>query len=938
MPEWKDTVNLPRTEFPMKANLPTSEPETLARWAAMDLYGKIRERRKGAKKFVLHDGPPYANGNIHLGTALNKLLKDLVVKSRSMAGFDAPYVVGYDCHGLPIELRVDRELGPKKREMSVAEFCRACRAYAERFIGTMTEQFQRLGILGTWDEPYLTMNFKYQAAIARAFGKFVDQGLVYKGRKPVHWCIHCRTALAEAEVEYVDHVSPSIYVEFPLAAESAADLAARAPKLAGRTVSVLIWTTTPWTIPSNLAIAFHPEFEYGAYDVEGRTVIVAEPLASRVAEAVKRPFGAPIAKLKGAELEGLKFRHPLYARDSVAVLGEYVTLEAGTGAVHTAPGHGADDFETGRKYGLEIYAPIGPAGHFLDNVELFGGMRVFDANPKVEQALEERGRLWHRETFTHQYPHCWRCHNPVIFLATSQWFIRMEGVPRHTNGKPLRVAALDQIDHDVKWIPAWGHDRIYNMVAGRPDWCISRQRVWGVPIPALDCTKCGEAITTPALVEQAATIFEARGADAWYDRPVEEFVPAGLTCSSCGGTAFEKEMNILDVWFDSGSSHEAVLSVRPELTWPADLYLEGTDQHRGWFQSSLLVGLGTRGRAPYREVVTNGFLINVDGTKMSKSVGNTIAPADVIKESGADILRLWVAMSDYREEIRVSREILARAVEAYRKIRNTLRYLVANLYDFNPATDMVETNKLEEVDRFLLERYGEATRKMLAAYDDYDYSTIFQLLNAFVTVDLSAFYADVSKDRLYTFAPRSRERRSAQTAMYIMADGLTRLVAPILSFTADELWRVLPGKREESVHLEVFPARPEPHSYAPEPLVRNWSSLLGLRERVLALIEPLRKEKQIGSSLQAKVAITANAADFPPLVAHLDKLPMLFIVSEVTLTQGDAPAGTPAITILRADGVKCERCWRYVKSVSTDPASAGLCDRCQDALAEPIRG
>ena len=938
MPEWKDTVNLPRTEFPMKANLPTSEPETLARWAAMDLYGKIRERRKGAKKFVLHDGPPYANGNIHLGTALNKVLKDLVVKSRSMAGFDAPYVVGYDCHGLPIELRVDRELGPKKREMSVAEFCRACRAYAERFIGTMTEQFQRLGILGTWDEPYLTMNFKYQAAIARAFGKFVDQGLVYKGRKPVHWCIHCRTALAEAEVEYVDHVSPSIYVEFPLAAESAADLAARAPKLAGRTVSVLIWTTTPWTIPSNLAIAFHPEFEYGAYDVEGRTVIVAEPLASRVAEAVKRPFGAPIAKLKGAELEGLKFRHPLYARDSVAVLGEYVTLEAGTGAVHTAPGHGADDFETGRKYGLEIYAPIGPAGHFLDNVELFGGMRVFDANPKVEQALEERGRLWHRETFTHQYPHCWRCHNPVIFLATSQWFIRMEGVPRHTNGKPLRVAALDQIDHDVKWIPAWGHDRIYNMVAGRPDWCISRQRVWGVPIPALDCTKCGEAITTPALVEQAATIFEARGADAWYDRPVEEFVPAGLTCSSCGGTAFEKEMNILDVWFDSGSSHEAVLSVRPELTWPADLYLEGTDQHRGWFQSSLLVGLGTRGRAPYREVVTNGFLINVDGTKMSKSVGNTIAPADVIKESGADILRLWVAMSDYREEIRVSREILARAVEAYRKIRNTLRYLVANLYDFNPATDMVETNKLEEVDRFLLERYGEATRKMLAAYDDYDYSTIFQLLNAFVTVDLSAFYADVSKDRLYTFAPRSRERRSAQTAMYIMADGLTRLVAPILSFTADELWRVLPGKREESVHLEVFPARPEPHSYAPEPLVRNWTSLLGLRERVLALIEPLRKEKQIGSSLQAQVAITANAADFQPLVAHLDKLPMLFIVSEVTLTQGDAPAGTPAITILRADGVKCERCWRYVKSVSTDPASAGLCDRCQDALAEPIHG
>jgi isoleucyl-tRNA synthetase len=949
MPEWKDTVNLPRTEFPMKANLATSEAETLARWKAIDLYGKIRARREGAPKFVLHDGPPYANGNIHMGTALNKILKELVVKSRSMAGFDAPYVVGYDCHGLPIELRVDRELGPKKRDMSVADFCRACRAYAERYVGAMTEQFERLGILATWDRPYLTMNFKYQAAIVRALGRFVEQGLVYKGRKPVHWCIHCRTALAEAEVEYSDHTSPSIYVEFPLSPDDAGELGRRLPALADKDVSVLIWTTTPWTIPSNLAVAFHPEFDYAAYEVDGRFVIVAEALASNVAAAGGKTFGEPVARFKGEVMEHVKFQHPLYSRVSLGVLGEYVTLDAGTGAVHTAPGHGADDFKTGMKYGLEIYAPIGPAGHFLDTVELFGGQRVFDANPNVAEALHQRAKLWHRETFSHQYPHCWRCHNPVIFLATSQWFIDLDTVrlppsPRRgvgetgSEGKTLRQAALDAIDHDVRWVPSWGHDRMYNMVAHRPDWCISRQRVWGVPIPAVDCTKCGEAIITPALVEKAASVFEQYGADAWYERPTEDFTPAGFACPTCGNTTFEREMNILDVWFDSGSSHEAVLSVWPELTWPADVYLEGSDQHRGWFQSSLMVGLGTRGRPPYRQVVTNGFLIDVDGKKMSKSVGNTILPQDVIKESGADIIRLWTASSDYQEEIRVGKEILTRVVEAYRKLRNTMRYLVANLYDFDPTVDSMPETQLEEVDRYILARYGDVAQRILTAYDEYEFGTVSQLLVQFATVDLSSFYNDISKDRLYTFAARSGARRSAQTAMYLMADGLTRLMAPILSFTADEIWRFLPGRREESVHIAVFPSSSELARFQDVELVSRWKQLVDVREQVLAEIEPLRKNKQIGSSLQAKVVLSATPAELALLERYLRELPMLFIVSDVELRPAptDVEANSearPRVTIERAGGVKCERCWRYVPAVSSDPQWAGLCSRCQDALS-----
>jgi isoleucyl-tRNA synthetase len=923
MKDWKDTLNLPRTTFPMKANLPETEPATVARWDDLGLYAKIRALRASAPRFVLHDGPPYANGDLHIGHALNKILKDLIVKSRTMMGFDAPYVPGWDCHGLPIELNVERDLGGRSKVGSRVEFRRACRQYAERFYASQRDDFKRLGVLGDWDNPYLTMAPAYQAAIVRALGKFVARGLVYKGKKPVHWCLRDRTALAEAEVEYEPHSSPSIYVEFPLSPNDAGTLGSRVAALAGRTVSVLIWTTTPWTIPSNLAIAFHPEFVYGAYEFDHRVVIVAERLAEAVSAATGRRLGEQVASFGGDTLEGVKFRHPLYDRDSPGVLADYVTLEQGTGAVHTAPGHGADDYRTGLQYGLDIYAPIGEDGRFLADVGIVGGLKVFEANPVVEAALAAHGWLWHSSTVSHSYPHCWRCHQPVIFLATSQWFISMDG---------LREAAIAECNA-TRWIPAWGRERMTGMFVSRPDWCISRQRAWGVPIPAVRCTSCGNSILTAALVNQAASVFETSSADAWYELPLERFVPSGLSCEPCGGTSFEREQDILDVWFDSGSSHEAVLAKRPNLSWPADMYLEGTDQYRGWFQSSLLVGLGTRDRSPYRAVLTHGFVVNEQGHKMSKSLGNDVPPQRIMKDSGADVLRLWVSMVDYRDEVRLGNAVLARTVEAYRKIRNTFRYLISNLYDFDPAKDLLPTTDLVEVDRFALARCARVVRRTLDAYDGYDFQAIFHALNEFVTVDLSAFYADVSKDRLYTFRADSRERRSAQTAQYLIADGLTRLFAPILSVTAEEIWKHLPGSREPSVHLADFPRGTD--VWFDEELEGRWSTLLEIRDVVNAALEKARDDKVIGSSLTAQVTLRTPPGMYDLLMRSDRDLPMVFIVSSVTVERGEQDSRIEAI-VSRAAGDKCPRCWRFVTETVPDGEMAGLCLRCADAVGDAV--
>jgi isoleucyl-tRNA synthetase len=931
--DYKTTLNLPKTAFPMKANLIQSEPQMLAWWEQIGIYKRLREVSADRPKWILHDGPPYANGHIHLGHVLNKVLKDVIVKARAMSGFNAVYVPGWDCHGLPIEHQVDKELGLDKastdvrRAMDPVEKRRRCREYAQKFIDIQREEFKRLGVFGDWQNPYLTMAPAYQAVIAREFGRFVGRGLVYKGLKPVHWCMHCKTALAQAEVEYEEQRTPSVYVKFPLIA--ALPGVANAPR-----PSLVVWTTTPWTLPANLAVAVHGDEPYVALETGGETLIVAAKLMDAFTGVAKLGAVRELGRFPGSALVGLEYRHPWIDRTGKVAAADFVAMDSGTGLVHIAPGHGEEDYDLGKSLGLRIYNPVDDSGRFIAEVEHFAGLSVWEANPKITALLKERGALAAELPIDHTYPHCWRCKNPTLFLATEQWFIALDkdGLRRH---------ALDAIERDVTWLPSWGRERIYNMVAHRPDWTISRQRVWGVPIVAFYCTACETVLVEETIVDHVAAIFRnGAGADEWYARSAAQLLPANTRCAKCGATEFRKESDILDVWFDSGCSHAAVLETRPDLQWPADMYLEGSDQHRGWFHSSLLEAVGTRERPPYRSVITHGFFVDGEGRKMSKSLGNVISLDDLLPKYGAEILRLWVAAEDYTEDIRVSWEILDRLADAYRRIRNTYRFLLGNLADFDPARHRQSYARLDEVDRWVLDRLARLIDRVIRAYDEYQFHTVFHSVHNFCAVDLSAQYLDIIKDRLYTSAPDDPRRRAAQTACHEILGALLRLMAPVLTFTAEEAWRHAPGAHGESVHLERFPE--VPLEWIDDRLKADWDRLLEVRREVAKALETARARKLIGSGLEAGVRIASAPEDIPALLAaKRDLLQTLFIVSRVELSGAASGAVVyesqeiPGLVVVvdRAPGRKCERCWVWSERVGEDPRHPSLCERCAPVVS-----
>jgi len=923
--EYKDTLNLPQTDFPMKANLYQREPQMLAQWEENALYKQLEKNDAGKPLYTLHDGPPYANGHIHIGHALNKILKDFVLKVKRMEGFHAPYVPGWDCHGLPIELQVEKNLGSKKSQVSKLEMRKLCREYAAKFVAIQKEEFKRLGVLGDWENPYLTMNYQYEGLTAAELAKFAHNGGLYRGRKPVHWCSSCVTALAEAEVEYADHTSPSIYVRFALKE----DLGSVIPALTGKEAYIVIWTTTPWTIPANLAVALHPEFEYVAVETEKGVLIVAEGLKDQFLAAVGLT-GVVLATFSATLLERKNCQHPFYGRDSVVLLGDHVTLEAGTGCVHTAPGHGQEDYELGLREGLEIYNPVDNHGKYLPTIEFFGGQQVFAANQSVIEKLIEVGALLQTSNINHSYPHCWRCKKPIIFRATEQWFISMKA-------NELRDKALSAIDK-VQWIPRWGRERIHGMIENRPDWCVSRQRSWGVPITAFSCTDCGEYIADGKIMDHVAEIFKEHSSDVWFDWTPEQLLPAGTKCPKCAGHNFEKENDILDVWFDSGVSHAAVLEPNPILSSPADMYLEGSDQHRGWFHSSLLESVGTRGVAPYSSVLTHGFVLDGKGYKMSKSLGNVVAPEDVIKKFGADVLRLWCAAQDYRDDTRISEEILTRVSEAYRRIRNTCRYILGSINDFDPAVNTVSPDAMPEIDRWALHQLELLKERALSAYKEYAFHVIYQDVNSFCTVEMSAFYLDILKDRMYTSKADSVSRRSAQTVLYTILDTLLRILAPVLSFTADEAWQYMPGNKEDSVHLAAFPLlTPEVKNDA---LVERWTRIMKVRADISKALELARVAKTIGHSLDAAVTVSADAELLQFLRQYESELAAICIVSKVALTErleGECWKSESIerlqIQVAAAAGTKCERCWCYSEELGTAAEHPTICPKCTAAVA-----
>jgi len=935
--DYKDTLNLPKTDFPMRANLPQNEPKQVEKWERERIYFQILEKNHGGKRFILHDGPPYANGNIHIGHALNKILKDIIVKHKAMTGHAAPYVPGWDCHGLPIELQVEKNLGrAKKLAMNKADIRRLCKEYAEKFISIQRDEFKRLGVLGDWEHPYRTLDPGYEAQEIRELGKFVASGTLYRQKKPVYWCASCVTALAEAEVEYEDHTSPSIYVKFPVK-----DSKGLFPVDPVTGPCFVIWTTTPWTLPANQAIAVHPKFMYRQVKTPQGALIINQELIPGVMKALAlepKDYEVTAGAWSGAELENIVCRHPWMDRDSKVILGEFVTQDQGTGCVHIAPGHGQEDYDVGMRYGLEVLAPVDAEGRFTVVAGDLQGESVFKADPKIIEKLAERGALLKEEKLSHSYPHCWRCKKPVIFRATEQWFISMEK-------KGLRRVALDAIEQ-VRWIPPWGKDRIRGMLEARPDWCISRQRSWGVPIPAVYCQRCNQAILTQGLCDHVAAIFEKEGSDAWFVRPVNELVPESLKCPDCGGREFSREEDILDVWFDSGVSHASVVERDPRLGGRADLYLEGSDQHRGWFHTALLTSLATRGRAPYESVLTHGFTLDGKGRKMSKSLGNTVAPQDIMKKHGAEILRLWVSAEDYREDVRISDEILNRLVEAYRRIRNTARFLISNLYDFDPATDVVALADLDELDRWILHRTQNIIGRCREAYEKYEFHVVYHTLNNFCAVDLSALYLDIVKDRLYCEGKNSLQRRAAQTALYRILDVLIHLMAPVLSFTAEEVWAYLPdrARRPHSVFLSAMPTPDE--SLIDGALAEKWDRLFKERGEVLKALEEARSKGIIGHSLDAKVTLVQRDAKPDALLQELiqsdgNRSRDVLIVSQACLSADDGRAGAAdqicsydselfggPIMVAKADGVKCERCWKYDREVGKDAAHPTICSRC----------
>jgi isoleucyl-tRNA synthetase len=970
-PELKATLTLPQTAFPMKANLPQNEPIRLKHWASLRLYQEIRKASRGRPAYLLHDGPPYANGPIHLGHALNKGLKDFVVKSKTMAGFDAPYVPGYDCHGLPIEIKVDEKLGHKKLEMPVPEVLKACRSYAQKYVDLQTEQFQRIGCFGRWETPYKTMARTYEARTLEAFYGFLEKGFVYRGLKPVYWCIHDRTALAEAEVEYENHTSPSIYVQYRLTSGPATIH----PALAGREASTIIWTTTPWTLPASLAVAFHPDFDYVALEAEkdwkGPVYIVAAELASQVATACHLGETKELARIKGKELENTHFKHPFLERDVLGVLATYVTADTGTGAVHTAPAHGADDFYTGQRYGLDLTCRVDAGGHIhvdpaawhFANPPAFDGLNVWKANPVIVAMLEERGALLSVADLEHSYPHCWRCHHPVIFRATEQWFISLDTPMKRADGSDgkFRDLASDEIDK-VVWDPAWGKERITNMIATRPDWCISRQRIWGVPIAVFLCEGCNEPIVDAALDRRIVELFDREGAEAWHTTDVAKLLPSQAKCAGCGGTSFRKETDILDVWFDSGVSWLAVCEADADLkdayrefengngtkSRPEVLYLEGGDQHRGWFHSSLLTSVALRGRAPYSHVATAGWTLDELGRAMSKSLGNGVDPVDIANRMGGEIVRLWVASVDFREDMAASENLMQRCAELYKKLRNTFRFLLGNLHGFNPARDRVAERDLLPLDRYMLARTRELAEKIVGPdgksgwYGTFEFHRIYHAVNEFAISDLSAFYLDVLKDRMYTFAPTNPARRSAQTVLWQITEALVRLVAPILTFTADEVWEHLPKVvgRPVSVHLALFPKPEEIFSEDPAPLIAKWQKLFAVRDEVFAEIEMERKQGAIGKGLDVKVEIRGNAKDAAFLNSFSrETLAEFFNVSSVLILPShgvnlDGTPAPPSASASLATGTKCNRCWRYTNDTGNYGAWQDICERCRSMLKE----